>query len=238
MAVEGTFKLMKYLLLVFTFCFWMTAIAMTTVGLWFIGDIRFLEFIKYISAVEGSPDLWSMRASGILMLVLGICGLVIGFFGCLGSFKENKFLLSTFFVLVSFLLLGVIAVTVWALISRAKMYELLYAEIDRYVNLYYTPGYDDIHFTLDHLQQFSRCCGANGTVDYAVRNVEIPKSCINGYTGERYLSGCSEEIMNRYRRHFGMLISLGTMVIAELMVGLMCTLCLCSSISEQDDKFR
>ncbi|XP_014677189.1 PREDICTED: CD151 antigen-like [Priapulus caudatus] len=115
---------------------------------------------------------------------------------------------------------------------------IIYTELDRYVNYYYVPGYDEIKFTMDHMQQFGRCCGANGTLDWSLRQVEIPKSCINGFSGERYLRGCSEQIMFSYRAFYGMLISLGIYVTCALLTGLMCTGCLWRSIENSEDKWN
>ncbi|XP_056325667.1 leukocyte antigen CD37 [Danio aesculapii] len=170
MASECCVSVTKYFLFLFNLVFFLLGSLLLASGLWMllsdISDIKTFvgPILQYIS----------ISLLSYLLIVSGSVTMSLGFFGCLGSLKTVKFLLATYFILLTVLLAAQIVGGVLFYTMKSELSNSLEKEMD----LIQSIGKNDSSFkeTMDYIQKQGKCCGWEGKADWGD---SIPCSCYN-----------------------------------------------------------
>ncbi|KAM9456873.1 tetraspanin-9 isoform 2-T2 [Clarias gariepinus] len=174
---RGCLCCVKYLMFIFNLIFWLGGCGLFGVGVWL--SIRQSE-ISYL------PLSFPSLSAANLLLVAGGVTMVTGFLGCLGSLKEQRCLLMTFFVILLLLFL-----TEAALIL---MLGLFHKEIDEKAKedlINEMMKYDnntELKKSWDNMQRIFKCCGVNNHTDWNrwTNQRPHPESCCRKDTNPCY----------------------------------------------------
>lgn len=184
MAVEGASKCVKYLLFVFNLLFFVSGLGLVIVGA--LAQAKVGAFGKLSdNATTGAP---------VLLIVVGSIILVVAFFGCFGSIKENRCMLGTFTALLVIILLVEIAAGIAAFVFKDKIKGYFSKDLADLYNKY--PGSASEAKVIDDMQQKLKCCGASNYTDWLIYTAWIsepgnrgntPDSCCKNVT-----TGCGK----------------------------------------------
>ncbi|XP_028406493.1 CD151 antigen-like isoform X2 [Dendronephthya gigantea] len=142
-------KSLKVVFTVFLILFWCAGVTLVGVGIWTLVD-RF----EY-SSLLGS-DNYIIVVS--LMIVAGIVVIIVGFLGCCGSIKDNRFMLIAFFVMVVCVFLVELSAGIVAFAYRGQLENELE---DSFLNAMNKYAIDDKETkAIDKAQEKYWCCGA------------------------------------------------------------------------------
>ncbi|CAM9854205.1 unnamed protein product [Lampetra fluviatilis] len=188
MAVEGASKCVKYLLFVFNLLFFVTVCGaqVSGLGLVIVGALAQAKVGAFgklsDNATTGAP---------VLLIVVGSIILVVAFFGCFGSIKENRCMLGTFTALLVIILLVEIAAGIAAFVFKDKIKGYFSKDLTDLYNKYPSSASDAK--VIDDMQQKLKCCGASNYTEWLNYNVwnqdpvnhgNTPDSCcVNVTTG-------------------------------------------------------
>ncbi|XP_017287719.1 tetraspanin-4 [Kryptolebias marmoratus] len=170
----------KYLMFVFNLIFWLGGCGLFGVGVW----LSFTQ-AEFSSLPLSFP---SLSAANLLLVAAGIT-MITGFLGCLGALKEQRCLLSTFFVILLVLVLTEITLVLVLHFFHDKVDSKAQADLKEGMKVYNTdPG---LRQSWDNVQRMFKCCGVTDKKDwYAVLNNTLPLSCCSA--GEAKCDGWSE----------------------------------------------
>jgi len=199
MAVEGFSKCLKYLFLIVNFFFLGLGLAVLGVGVYTlkIGDVNLgpVNDIQY----------------PIGFIILGAIVAVFAFFGCCGAWKESKFMLTMYAIVISLLLIAQIAIIVYA---------ATYAQHDAtFLSNTWGQFSDDLK---NKTQTFKNCCGFDNSTDREF----LP--CPSGAT-----VGCKAAILDyasQYTAQSKNVIYAGGALLAVEFIGLVISLVVCCAI--------
>uniref|UniRef100_UPI00358FDD70 tetraspanin-4-like isoform X2 n=1 Tax=Myxine glutinosa TaxID=7769 RepID=UPI00358FDD70 len=165
----------KYLMFTFNLVFWLCGCGILGVGIW-------------LSVTQGnfatlSPSFPSLSAANVL-IAAGTIVMVIGFLGCLGSIKENRCLLVSFFfgILLVFLMevtAGILFVTYTEQINAHAKEDLKEG-----LALYGSQGNLGLTKAWNIIQIDFHCCGVLNHTDWfmAFGEKRVPDSCCFEYS--------------------------------------------------------
>ncbi|NWS99737.1 TSN15 protein, partial [Mionectes macconnelli] len=124
-------------------------------------------------------------APAVLLLLLGVTMFVVSFVGVVGSLRDNRTLLKTFFWVLLVIFLTELLLLFIEIIFENKMNEVFHSNIQEGIRHYY----DDLDFKniLDFVQQKFSCCGGDEYRDWGVNqyhscNSSGPLACGVPYT--------------------------------------------------------
>lgn len=218
MAVEGGLKLIKYLVFLFNFIFWLCGLALIVVGVMVQISLHNMLMVKDASA-SGGP---------ILIIALGVVVFFIAFFGCCGAWKENYCMVTTFALLMSVIIICEIVAAILGYVYRGKVSTVVQDSLVDMISNYNTSG---THFreTVDKLQEDLKCCGINSSADWRSFSPEgdtVPDSCCIAETigcgkgtmtdaSKVYQQGCQQAVENLLKDNIHYIIA-AALVIAVL----------------------
>jgi len=236
------FSVVKYLLFIFNFIFWLAGAALTGLAIY----IRVDEDLGNAVEIAGI----SFYTGSDILLATGAVMLLVGFFGCCGAIKESACLLGLYFTCL-LLVFGVeVGIGVWAFVNFNSIEEVITETIGN-VNA------TEYNYQMT-IQQTFKCCGTNVTCGAFPSNV--PQNCecnepgnaecqpISNITGcvasgsltsstLIYAEPCSTVITNFIDSNITLLggVALG-IGLAEIL-GMMVSLWLCCKIRDKDHDF-
>ncbi|XP_027524909.1 tetraspanin-15-like isoform X2 [Corapipo altera] len=124
-------------------------------------------------------------APAVILLLLGVTMFVVSFVGMVGSLRDNRTLLKTFFWVLLVIFLTELLLLFIEIIFENKMNEVFHSNIQEGIRHYY----DDLDFKniLDFVQQKFSCCGGDEYRDWGVNqyhscNSSGPLACGVPYT--------------------------------------------------------
>jgi len=160
---EGATKCIKFLVFFFNFLFFILGLALLGFGIY--AELKLGPYVT-LSSVD-------YATGSRLLIAVGAIIAFISFFGCCGAWKENKCLLSFFFILL-FILLGLeIAAAVLGYKNKSKIESDMQKDVEKAMDEY--P--DKNKKALDDLQKELKCCGATGFMNWVAKLKTIPSSC-------------------------------------------------------------
>lgn len=144
-------KCLKTILYVIIFLFWCAGLTLVGIAIWTLVD-RF----DYTSLL--GSDNYIIVVS--LMIVAGVVLILVGFLGCCGSIKDNRFMLIAFFVMILCVFLIELSAGIVAFTYRGRLEDELAESFLGAMNKY---GIKDKETKgIDKAQEKYWCCGAVG----------------------------------------------------------------------------
>ena len=252
MGLGGCYSLIKYLLVVFNFLFWLTGLLVVALAIWMLVDPTF-----YISMVQDADD---YRISTYFLLIAGILLVIIGFLGCCGSFKESNCLLITFFSLLLVVVVAEISAGLWGYLNREALGGHVKDAMKHTVEKEYMHDANRRDL-FDTFQEKLQCCGVDGPTDWNEKDTNlgvtsegayynIPKSCcrynIDAKTCDEkkryqlgkkidgnifYLEGGYQKVMKELDSYFGIIVGVGIAILVVQVLGLIFALVLAFGVN-------
>ncbi|KAI1897077.1 hypothetical protein AGOR_G00079400 [Albula goreensis] len=220
MAVEGGLKCVKFLLFFFNFLFWLCGLALIVLG------------VLVQVAVHNTPAIKNAASSAtpLTLIVVGVIIFFISFFGCCGAWKENHCMVTTFAVLLSFIIIIEIGTAIAGYVFRGKLSNIVHTGLKEMVNSYKNSTVD-FRKSMDKLQEDLKCCGANSSSDwanFATDHQSVPDSCCKNVTvdcGEGnmknanvvYQEGCQRAVEDLLKKNI-LWVIVAALVIAFLQI--------------------
>ncbi|XP_064415741.1 tetraspanin-1 [Latimeria chalumnae] len=159
-TLEGGFALLKYIMFAFNLIIFMVGCVLFGIGIWIkYGDVLVLKILEDYSAY--------LINLGYFCIIAGFMLIVIGFIGCYGAVRESRCLLLVFFLLVSLIFIGEIAVAVVALMFRDLGMAILRDQtLNTLQKKYVFNGSSVISQGWDAIMVHFECCGFDNYTDF------------------------------------------------------------------------
>lgn len=209
-------NVLKYILLFLNFLVFLMSLIGVIVSIVFIvrpGSLKDAgNLIKDLKDIENMVSPESVRLGLYVILGASVVILIISFLGCCGAWKEIKFLLGLYAIILLLLLIAEVAAFVVAIVFKNKV-ETKLKEGLKDVKAKNSTMYND-------LEKILKCCG-----------VEDGDKCVN--TALDYKIGCYNKILELVKSFYTIVLAVSviTVIIEVLLVSFSC--CLCSNIGEK-----
>jgi len=195
--LEGCDSVIKYLVFIFNFLFFIVGCALLGVGIYLkVGDNKFIDVAEELSTISKYATL------GNLMIAVGVIILIVAFFGCCGAIKENKCLLTVFFTFLMLIFILELAAGIFGFINRDEIEKQMNKDFVNAIKNEYNGTTDSpVTKTIDKFQSEFKCCGYNGYLDwkdsvyYKAKNT-IPKSCCKDQNNGTCPSSTDPDVFN------------------------------------------
>ncbi|XP_078671337.1 tetraspanin-8-like [Branchiostoma floridae x Branchiostoma belcheri] len=171
-------SIIKTLLFIFNFIFWIAGAVLLGVGIWLRVDPAVAE------VVSGELNMtWFYNACYVL-IAAGVITMIVGFLGCCGAIKESKCMLMTFAILLGLLFVIELAAGILAIVykdkigdyARQSFTDALHGETVESKN-------DDFKNAVRSIQKKFTCCGLTSTDNWGFPCLESTCVCLQ-------LTGC------------------------------------------------
>lgn len=262
MGLSGCYGIIKYLMVLINFIFWLVGAAVVAFAAWMILDPTF-----YISMTEDENN---YRISVYIFLAAGALMIIVAFLGCCGAFKESQCMLISFFSFLLVILVAEVAAGVWAYTKSDELEIKIRNAVKDTVQEEYSVVESRTQ-TFDVIQKQLQCCGANGPRDWAgsvynkkdksgfmlgvstvTQIYNIPHSCCREGTDTQvciqatqlgfgatiaqviYSTGCVDKLIDVIKSHMNIVTGLTIGVIAIEVIGIIFSLVLCFAINRSD----
>ncbi|XP_004083082.1 tetraspanin-33 [Oryzias latipes] len=153
---EFTFvsPVVKYLLFVFNFIFWVISFVMVGIGV----------YARLIKQAETALACLTVDPA-VMLMVVGIFMFIVTFCGCVGSLRENICLLQTFCISLTVIFILQLTAGIMGFIfsdkARGKVTEVINKSI-----IHYRDDVD-LQNLIDYGQKEFRCCGGEAFTDWS-----------------------------------------------------------------------
>ncbi|XP_051021601.1 leukocyte surface antigen CD53 [Acomys russatus] len=158
----SSLKLLKYVLFFFNLLFWICGCCILGFG------IYILVHNTYGVLFRNLPFL----TLGNVLVIIGSIIMIVAFLGCMGSIRENKCLLMSFFVLLMIILLAEVIIAILLFVYEHKLNQYVAEGLNDSIQYYYSDN--STKMAWDFIQSQLQCCGVNGSSDWTNSR---PSSC-------------------------------------------------------------
>ncbi|XP_015276571.1 PREDICTED: tetraspanin-15-like [Gekko japonicus] len=147
-------------------------------------------------------------APAVILLLLGITMFAVSFIGMVGSLRDNRTLLKTFFWVLLAIFITELLLLLVEIIFEKQMNSVFHASVQDGIRHYY----DDLDFKniLDFVQQKFSCCGGDEFTDWNVNPYHacnssgplacgVPYTCCRKVPGEVINTQCGYRTLNKER---------------------------------------
>ncbi|XP_073410459.1 tetraspanin-4 isoform X2 [Dendrobates tinctorius] len=167
---QNCLQCMKYLMFVFNLLFWLGGCGILGVGIWLA-----VTQGNFATLSSSFPSL----SAANLLIATGTIVMIVGFLGCIGAIKENKYLLLSFFILLLIIFLLELIVVTLFFIYTDKIDRYAQQDLKKGLHLYGTEGNIGLTNAWSIIQTDFRCCGVSNYTDwFEVYNMSrVPDSC-------------------------------------------------------------
>jgi len=230
------YKIAKFLLFAFNFCFWLAGAAILGVAIWILVDDDLAEVVDVAGV--------SIYTGSYVLIVAGLVMLIVGFAGCCGALKESTCLLGLYFVCLFGVFALEVGIGIWGYIEYGSLEEAIENTI--------TEGYPDITASeqFQTIQQNFHCCGTNTTCEgfpggeqvgcecaesgFSCSKTPKEKSCTSEHSvGSSYDTPCTVAITDFIESNMSLVAGIALGIgIAEIL-GMIISMCLCCKIKEK-----
>lgn len=146
----------KYFLFGFNVVFWIVALFLIAVGIWAWFEKGFFDNLTAISSLPVDPVI-VVNGIGLLMFILT-------FAGCVGSLRENIFLLKCFAFCLSVIFFGEIIVGILGFVYKGWFSTQFATFVNSTIENYRDDP--DLQNIIDFTQNYFECCGGVGPDDW------------------------------------------------------------------------
>ncbi|XP_065070841.1 CD151 antigen-like [Rhopilema esculentum] len=249
MANEGLgcgMTCLKYLLFAFNFLFWIAGIGVLGVGIW--SRVQAKDYDSFLG--DGG-----LTSAANVMIAAGAFVMVIGFVGCCGAWKESKWLLVIYFILLLFIFILEIAAGIFAYVKKDKVIKTVSDNVKKSIKTNYGAS-DQASKTftksIDFMQKELKCCGVNGPSDWNNTvwyqkyrgSLETPKSCCKDQkaascgtsSSDNFSKGCVKAMEDYVSSHIAIIGGIGVGIAFVQLLGMVCAMCLCRATSYDNIK--
>lgn len=170
--VHGGMTLVKYLLFLFNFVFWLCGIAIIVVGT--VIQIKYAQYINFLGN--------SFLSAPIVLIILGSLIAFLGFFGCCGAIRENYCMTMTFAVLLGIIFIVQLGAGIAGYVLRSDVEGLMMKQTKEGMLNYNQTGSEGVSLAWDRMQADFECCGTGHWSDWAnttrfAQSLSVPVSC-------------------------------------------------------------
>lgn len=209
-------NVLKYILLFLNFLVFVMSLIGVIVSLVFILEPGSLEkagsFVKEFNDINTVLSPQSIRLGLYVILGASVVILIISFLGCCGAWKEIKFLLGLYAIILLIILIAEVAAFILAIVFKNKVESKLKEGLQKAKSKNSTI-YGDF-------EKIVECCG-----------VEDGDKCIN--TKLDFKIGCYNKVIELVKSFYTIVLAVSviTVIIEILLISFSC--CLCSNIGEK-----
>ncbi|XP_004700629.1 CD63 antigen [Echinops telfairi] len=231
MAAEGGMKCVKFLLYVFLLAFCACAVGLIAVG---VGTHLVLSQTLSQGANPGT-------LLPVVIIAMGVFLFLVALVGCCGVCKENYYLMITFVIFLSLIMLVEVATAIAGYVFRDKIRSEFKSNFQKQMQAY--PKDNTTARILDKMQEDFKCCGATNYTDWENIPLEprgrVPDSCCINVTqncGVKFnvkdinAEGCVEKIGGWLRSHMVEVAAAGLGIAFVEVLGIVLACCLVKSI--------
>ncbi|XP_001372779.1 leukocyte surface antigen CD53 [Monodelphis domestica] len=158
----SSLKVLKYVVFFFNLLFWVCGCTILGFGIYFLIKNSFGSLFYSLPSLT----------LGNVVIIVGSIIMVIAFLGCMGSIKENKCLLMSFFILLLFILLMEVIMAILLFAYEQKIDHYVANDLSQSIQRYKSDN--NTKMAWDEIQQHLECCGVNSTSDW---KGHLPESC-------------------------------------------------------------
>nr|AAY53606.1 tetraspanin family protein [Branchiostoma belcheri tsingtauense] len=147
-------SIIKILLFIFNFIFWIIGIAILAIGIWLRVDANISK------VVAGEIDLGFFYTACYVLIVAGAFTMVVGFLGCWGAVKENRLFLLLFAILIGLLVILEFVAGILAVVYRNDLDKWVTDAVNKALDgeKVNDKNANFQQFVIDLQKQFT-CCG-------------------------------------------------------------------------------
>lgn len=241
--LEGCNSVIKYLVFIFNFLFFVIGCALLGLGIYLkVGDNKFIDVTEELSSISKYATL------GNLMIAIGVIILVVAFFGCCGAIKESSCLLTLFFSFLLLIFILELAAGIFGFVQRSEIEKQMKEDfLDAIRNKYDGKVDTPVTKTIDEFQKKFKCCGYTTFGDwknstYYNNKETIPKSCCidqNDSTcptsrtpAQFNQNGCFDEVVEWFEKHIYTAAACGIAFAMIQILGLIFSMCLIRALKK------
>jgi len=244
----------KYLFFAFNLVFWILGIVVFAIGIY--------SRVENDSWKDLVIDSTTFSEAANLLIAAGVIVALIGFFGCCGAIKKQKWMLVVYSILVVLIFILQLAAGVYAYAKKDTIENTLAKKIKVVVKKSYgktdTTANKGLTKAVDWLQQNAQCCGAEGASDWKTSswmtgkssNTRVPDSCCQtpedgcGVSNKTlptmisekiiYKNGCMTAGKMLVKDNLYLVGGVGVAVAIIELFGVIFALCLCKAFRAED----
>lgn len=230
--VEKSGSVIKYLMFIFNFIFWLSGIALIIIGS--VIKSKYGDYLSY--GDEGSK----FTSVPVFIIIVGVIVFVIGFLGCCGAVKENYCMVTTFAILLAIIFILEIIAGALGFAYRKKVEDQVDKSLKDAVYKYDNADQPGAKELLDWAQERFECCGTYGSNDYqnatskcsggGVATCYSSQSCNNGTL---YSTGCKEQFVSFVRHNLAVVGAVAIGVAFIQLLGIIFACCLMKDIKAE-----
>lgn len=253
MGLGGCYSVVKFLIVIINFLFWVVGLATVVLAVWMLVDPTF-----YVSMAQDTNNYY---ISTYIILAVGALLVIVAFLGCCGAFRESNCMLISFFCILLIVLVAQIAAAVWMYVNCDSLEPLVRSTVKTTVMDDYAHIESRRH-SFDTIQSGLECCGAEKPSDWTDTHsvmvgvsadplhYNIPKSCCRPDVSAKlcevathvkigakidykviFEEGCVNKLVEAIKSNAGIVSAVGIGVIIVEFLGLILALILVFAIN-------
>jgi len=212
----------KSLMVIFNFVFLVCGIGICVLS--FGTPKNYNDFIEGLNKVN------------YVFLAVGVVISLMAFLGCCGALMENSFMITTFILLLTTVLIAEIAIGGVAFAKRGDIEDTIKKAGIKMINSTEKTQNDIVN----DIQGTLHCCGMTGVEDYTASKKDVPPSCCEKKedtcskdSRDLWKTGCYQKIADQINSHLLYVGIAALVVIFVEILGLIFACCLRGAVREK-----